>query len=90
MSAPIRDGRFEQLKPSLRRWLLWSVVVLVSTIMMTAVTYGERPALEVSAIQRTVIAVIGCAALAVFAFTGGLLVYERLLRRSSPVWREKD
>jgi hypothetical protein len=84
----MRDTRFEELRPGFRRWLLRSITGLAFAMTATAISYGEQPALKVSATVRVVIAFVGCLSLAVFGYTGAMLLGERLLRRFSPAWRE--
>lgn len=90
MSVSIRDERFEQLRPGFRRWLSRSVTLLLATLIMTALTYGDTPIFMASSMQRTAIAIVGGVSLIGFVFTGGLLLYERLLRRYSSAWRAKS
>jgi hypothetical protein len=47
----------------------------------TGLTYGEVPVFQTSFGQRTIISLVGAAALLVVTFTGGLLLYEFLLRK---------
>ena len=87
MRDSIGDERFEQLRPGFRRWLFRSCVLLLAAITTTALTYGEAPIFKINSMQRTAVALLGGIALIGFAFTGGLLLGERLLRRYSSAWR---
>lgn len=87
MTASIRDERFEELRAGFRRWFRISCVLLAFAVALITITYGEQPVIKVGTNGRTAIAALAAVALIGFAFNGGMLVGERLLRRYSPTWK---
>ncbi len=90
MTTRFKDERFERLRPGFRRWLLISGGLLLTNIVVVAVTYGEHPVLAVSPRSRAAIALVGSIALIGFVLTGAMLVAESLLSRYSPAWKPES
>jgi len=87
MTASVRDERFEELRAGFRKWFRISCVLLSFALALIGITYGDQPILKVGLNGRTGIAALAAVALVGFAFNGGLLVGERLLRRYSTAWK---
>lgn len=87
MMNSVRDERFEELRAGFRRWFRISCVLLAIALALIGITYGEQPVFKVGTDGRTAIAALAAVALIGFAFNGGMLVGERLLRRYSPAWK---